>query len=473
MVTYITLGLDTNTEKRMKIDFTRLDDLNARIKIVIERADYAGKLEENLKNYSKKLNLKGFRAGKTPKSVLTKMYGKGLLEESVTSVLNDKLFKYLEEEHIEFIGSPMPTEDSEPLDFNPKDPSDYSFEFELGLKPSFTLQYNLTEPVEVRTILSDQDSIDEELLNYRRLFGEDVQIEDGVVERHDKLILKLTPVLSEGPDPEKSIETSIDLKQFTEEVSDKLTGLKKGDSMEVDLEEFLGMSRQFILKNILKLEEDPHPDTPLKYQFEILGIRRPQTSELSGEQISKFMGREVENEDEFRKMLEAREQTANDEKVKEMKKLALRKALLEANPFTLPEAFLLKWVNSQRDKKIEEGSKEATNLFRDAKWSLLLDRIQKDAALEVTDKDVQNQVTDWVIQNIDYRRADVRKVMEGLYKNEYFMSTMKERALEDVVFAHIMPQVNFTETEGTMHEFEHAFHDMHHELFDHGDHAHD
>lgn len=243
--------------------------------------------------------------------------------------------------------------------------------------------------------------------------------------------------------------------------------------MEVDLEEFLGMSRQFILKNILKLEEDPHPDTPLKYQFEILGIRRPQTSELSGEQISKFMGREVENEDEFRKMLEARERTANDEKVKEMKKLALRKALLEANPFTLPEAFLLKWVNSQRDKKIEEGSKEATNLFRDAKWSLLLDRIQKDAALEVTDKDVQNQVTDWVIQNIDYRRADVRKVMEGLYKNEYFMSTMKERALEDVVFAHIMPQVNFTETVGTMHEFEHAFHDMHHELFDHGDHAHD
>src|SRR5688572_32473661 len=111
----------------MKIDFNRVDDLNARISIVLEQADYKPRLDENLKNYSKKVNLKGFRAGKTPKNVLTKMYGKGMLEESVTSLLNEKLFKYLEEEKIDIFGSPMMASDAEPVDFNPKNAADYTF----------------------------------------------------------------------------------------------------------------------------------------------------------------------------------------------------------------------------------------------------------------------------------------------------------------------------------------------------------
>ena len=38
----------------MKIDFKRLDDLNARMTLVIEYADYGPKLDENIKKYSKK-----------------------------------------------------------------------------------------------------------------------------------------------------------------------------------------------------------------------------------------------------------------------------------------------------------------------------------------------------------------------------------------------------------------------------------
>jgi len=82
----------------MKIDFKRLDDLNARMTLVIEYADYGPKLDENIKKYSKKVAIKGFRSGKTPKSVLTKMYGKGMLEETVNGLLNEKLFGYLDDE---------------------------------------------------------------------------------------------------------------------------------------------------------------------------------------------------------------------------------------------------------------------------------------------------------------------------------------------------------------------------------------
>lgn len=460
----------------MKIDFNRVDDLNARMTIVIERPDYVPKLEENLKTYSKKLNIKGFRAGKTPKSVLTKMYGKGMLEESVTTILNEKLFKYLEEEKIDIFGSPMVADQSEPVEFNPKSPQDYTFIFDLGLKPDFTLNYKLEEPIEVLTIQTDQEALDKDILHYRRMFGNEEHVEDGAVEEHDRVEVKLNRILEEGTVEENTSEATVDLDRVKGTAISLLIGLKEGAVLETDLEEFLGYPRDFIVKNTLQLEEDPAPDSPLKYRVEVKEILRPQSTELSGEQISKYVGQEIADEAAFRKMLEDRDKNTNAAQTNDMKKMAVRLALLKANSFEIPEEFLLKWVNSQREQKLEPGSREANNLFRDAKWSLLLNRISADAGLEVTEKDVQKQVTNWIIQNVNYRQTDIRKLMKELYANEYFMSTMKENALEEIIFEHILPEINFIEKAATMSEFEHAFHDLHHELFDHdhsehGDHS--
>jgi len=320
-------------------------------------------------------------------------------------------------------------------------------------------------------IQPDHEAVSKDIEHYRRVFGTEEFIPDGVVEDKDRVEVKANKINEDGSIAEAAIETSIDLGRVKGNAGSILLGSKPGDVLDVDLEEFLGFPRDFIIKNTLKQEEDLNPELPLRYHIELTGIFRPQSTELTGEQISKYVGQQVEDESAFRKMLEDRDANTNLSRTNEMKKLAVRKALLDANPFEIPEEFLLKWVNSQRDQKIELGSREANNLFRDAKWSLLLNRISKDAALEVTEKDIQKQVTNWIIENVNYRQTDIRKLMKELYANEYFMSTMKEHALEEVVFGHIIPQVSFVEKEGTMKEFEHAFHDLHHELFDHGDHS--
>src|SRR5687767_116255 len=175
----------------MKIDFNRVDDLNARISIVLEQADYKPKLDENLKNYSKKLNLKGFRSGKTPKNVLTKMYGKGMLEEAVSTILNEQLSKYLEEEKIDVFGSPILAEDSPQPDFNPKNTGDYTFIFEMGLKPDFTVNYQIEDPLDVMTMETNQEALDKDIQHYRRIFGSEVEVEEGPVEENDRVEIKL------------------------------------------------------------------------------------------------------------------------------------------------------------------------------------------------------------------------------------------------------------------------------------------
>ncbi|MEO6133023.1 MAG: trigger factor [Saprospiraceae bacterium] len=455
----------------MKIDFNRLDDLNARLTLVIEQSDYQAKLDENLKNYSKKLNIKGFRSGKTPKSVLTKMYGKGMLEETVSTMLNEKLFGYLEDEKIEIFGNPVMAPDAEPVDFNPKVPGDYTFVFDLGLKPSFDLDYKYDIPLSIRSVMTDQVSLDEDILRYRRVFGTEEAVVDGDIEQHDRVGIKLNRI--EGGDAEDiGTDTVVDLERIQGEAKTTLIGKKIGDVLEVDLEKFMGYARDMLLKNTLALVEDPNPDATLNYKITVESIARPQMTELSGEQLSKYVGGPVQDEASFRKMLENREEDTNRARTSDMKKLAVRHTLLQANSFNIPEEFLLNWLNGQRQQKIEPGSKDAGNLFREAKWSLLLNKIAKEESLEVTEKDIQSQMTKWIIENVNYRQTDVRKLMKELQANEYFMSTMKENALEEVVFNHIMPQYQFEETGATPEEFEHAFHDLHHHLFDHGDHEH-
>lgn len=456
----------------MKIDFNRVDDLNARMTIIIERQDYVPKLDENLKTYSKKMNIKGFRAGKTPKSVLTKMYGKGMLEESVTAILNERLFKYLEEEKIDIFGSPMMASDAHPVDFNPKIAEDYTFVFDLGMKPAFDLNYQIDEPLEVMTAGTDQGALDEDIIRYRRVFGAEEPMPDGIVEEHDRVGVKLTKIGDQGSGDIQPIETTVDLDRIKGTANTMLLSRTVGHTLQANLEEFLGQQRNVVLKNTLHLEEDSSPDSPLLYRVEVTSITRPQSSELTGEQISKYLGQPIEDEAGFRKLLENKDRNTNLTRTNDMKKMAVRHALLKANPFDIPEEFLLKWVNSQREKQIEMGSRESKNLFREARWSLLLNRIKTEAALEITEKDIQKQVTSWIVENVNYMQADIRKVMKALHANEYFMSTMKENALEEVVFTHIIPEVKFVEKVGTPKEFDHAFHDLHHQLFDHGDHSH-
>lgn len=457
----------------MHIDFQRLDHLNARMTLVINREDYTPVLEENLKKYAKKLSIKGFRAGKSQRSVMNKMYGKGILEETVTKLLNEKLFGYLDEQKIAFFGSPMMAEDATPVEFNPKEPSDYTFTFDLGLKPSFDLNYQEGAPLDIVIPALDQQALDQDILRYRRIFGTDEIITEGGVQAADKVGLLLRKVNDDGSVAEESKETTLDLDRVQGEANEKLLHLKVGDSLRAELDTFTGYSRSVVIRNTLGLEADPDPDKPLFYQVEVTSIHRPQVTPLTGEQLTKFVGRSMEGEADFRKMLEEREEQQINTRALDMKKLVIRRLLLDANAFEVPDTFLLRWLNHQRDKQVEAGSLEARHFIRDARWSLLLNKIADDKKVEVTEKDVQRQVTNWIVENVNYTQTDIRKLMNQLYANDYFMSSMKENALEDVVFREILPMYRFVEKSIDQQSFEKEFHDIHHVVFDHGDHDHD
>jgi trigger factor len=112
--------------------------LHEKLTVKLEKTDYLPSFEKALKEYSKKANIPGFRKGMVPSGLIKKMYGPSLFTDEVLKTVDKELIGYLQNDKVEIFAQPLPLEsDFKQLDVN--NPSDYSFEFEIGMKPEFQL----------------------------------------------------------------------------------------------------------------------------------------------------------------------------------------------------------------------------------------------------------------------------------------------------------------------------------------------
>src|SRR4030042_897810 len=123
------------------MDITRENtgDLNAVLTVKIGKTDYEKKVENVLKDYRKKANIKGFRPGMVPIGIIKKIYGSVVKIDEINKIVSENIHKYLTDEKIEILGDPLPkTDEHEKINFDIQE--DFTFSFELGLAPVFELK---------------------------------------------------------------------------------------------------------------------------------------------------------------------------------------------------------------------------------------------------------------------------------------------------------------------------------------------
>ena len=141
----------------MNITRENIDDLNAVLKVEIKKPDYEDKVENVLKDYRKKANIKGFRPGMVPIGLIRKMYGKAAQIDEINKVVTESIQKYLTDEKIEILGDPIPKPDDQNL-INFDTQEDFTFSFELGLAPVIELKLSKKNKVnEHELIIDDKD----------------------------------------------------------------------------------------------------------------------------------------------------------------------------------------------------------------------------------------------------------------------------------------------------------------------------
>src|SRR5689334_3327552 len=98
--------------------------LNDKLTVKLTREDYFPAFEKKLKEYTKQVNIPGFRKGMVPVGMVKKMYGSSIYADEVLRTAEKELYNYISTEKPDMFAHPLAlTADIHKLDLN--NPAEY------------------------------------------------------------------------------------------------------------------------------------------------------------------------------------------------------------------------------------------------------------------------------------------------------------------------------------------------------------
>jgi len=337
----------------------------ASIKIKLNEADYQPKVEAKLKDFAKKSNIKGFRPGKAPMSMVKGMYGTSVLVEEINAILSESLNTYLKEQTFKILGDPLPQNQDAAIDW--KTQKEFEFDYKIGFVESVDLTLDPKIKATKYSIKVDDKLINETLDNLKSQYGNSTNPEISEEGDHIYGDLKAT----EG-EFEKTV--SLDLTKITKKLAGKFIGLSKEAVVEFEAKDV----KKGQWEEAFGLSEEESADLDGAFTLTVKNINRTETAEMNQEFFDKIFGPdEVKSEEEFITKVRETLQANYDRESKVFTEEELKKVLTEAAKVDLPEAFLKEWLLIANQGKVSEADveKEFPIYARQLTWSLISNEI--------------------------------------------------------------------------------------------------
>ena len=154
----------------MKIEQSELKDLTAVITLTIEPADYQEEVAKQLKQVRQKAQMPGFRPGMVPAGLVKKMYGKGILADALNKKVGEGLQKHIEDNKLQILGEPLPSENSPKIDLDNEDT--FTFLFDIAVAPEFDAKLTGKNKLTEYTIDVTDEMIQKQVEAYANRYGE-------------------------------------------------------------------------------------------------------------------------------------------------------------------------------------------------------------------------------------------------------------------------------------------------------------
>lgn len=365
----------------MNISKEQIDDLNAVVKVDIEKEDYQDKVNRILKDYRKTANIPGFRKGRVPMGLVKKQYGQAVLVDEVNKLLQENLQKYLTEEKLDVLGQPLPKEKQ---DFT-WDQDNYTFEFELGLAPDFDVKLDREEPITHYKIVPGDEMIDTQIETMRKQYGKMVpqdKVEQDLMVRGE--------FKNEANDIEH--ETTLTINDPKEEAKSKaLMGKKVGDTVSLKIDDVADNADKMVAQFGISKEQAENLDLK-EIEFEIKEINKQEMAELNQELFDKLFGEgKVSSEKEMRENIAEDAKKQFEQQADQQLLNDVTETLIDETEFDLPKEFLQKWiqVNGEKELDAEEAKEEYEKSEKGLRFQLIESKLIKDNELQVEMEEVK------------------------------------------------------------------------------------
>ncbi|MBM3416990.1 MAG: trigger factor [Bacteroidetes bacterium] len=371
--------------------------LHEKLTVKLEKSDYLPAFEKTLKEYSKKANIPGFRKGMVPAGLIKKMYGPSLFTDEVLKSVDRELISYLQNDKLDIFAQPLPVEsDMKQLDVN--NPLDYTFHFEIGMKPEFQLPDLSKAKITRYVVTVTDDMVDSEVTRLQNRYG-NMKDQEEVTTEENVLNITFTETDGDGNEVEGGAkkDNSILAKYFAEGFRKNWMGKKAGHTEVAQLKNaFDEKEKEWIISD-LGLKDDPNAADKY-FKIEITKIGLLEKRELNEEFFNQlYPNQSVVTEGEFRGNVKEEIQAYWNGQANNQIHDQVFHQLVDHTQIDFPEGFLKKWVKSQGDpstgaqdlKTDEDVEKEFPKFLSQLKWTLISDKIVQDNAIQVSPDEIK------------------------------------------------------------------------------------
>lgn len=431
-------------------EITNLEHSRVKMMVVVGKDDVNAEYDKILTNYSKNLQIPGFRKGKAPKEVIVRKTGEALKEEVVGHIIEHSMSEIFEDENFPKENLPLaysqPSLEGKPprLDLD----KDLSYAVVYDVFPRFAIGQWKGLEVDIPDVSIAEEDVNRELeaVRERNAFvldkAEDAQAVLGDVATTNYSELTESGAVVSGTEREDFVFTIGDGRNVFK-FDDDIVGMKKGET-----------------RDIVKTYPEDFADKELagktkKIRVKVVNLKEKKIP-VADDDFAQDVDEKFKTLEDLKNDIKDKLTKRLDERLKEIKINGIIGKILEGAPIDVPESMIrvqldAQWRNFARQintpvDKLKEGIEKSPGglasfedlwrpeALRTIMAQLVVQTIIKDLKLEIAD----NEFNDFVEKRAKEYGMSVEEFTDYYKKQDmedYLKDEIREGKLFDILIA--------------------------------------
>ena len=445
----------------MKISFENPDKVNGLMTIAVEEADYKENVEKTLKDYRKKANMPGFRPGQAPMGLIKRQYGAAARMDEINKLVGKEIYKYVQDNNIQMLGEPLPSEKQEPQDL--ENGTEFTFYFDIAVAPEMKVSLTGRDKVDYYNIIVDDKLGDQQVDMIASRAG---SYEKARPDKDNDMLKGDLRELDEAGNTKEggiTVEAAVLMPTYIKVDDQKklFDGAKLGDIITFNPRKAYP-DNDTEVSSLLKIERDTVKDMTSDFSFQITEIQRFAKHAVDQELFDQTFGEGVvKDEKEFREKIAEglKRQLATDSDFKFIQDVRAH-CEKKVGELTYPDALLKRiMLSNNKDKGEDYVEKNYAQSIKELTWHLIKEQLVKAQNIKIEDADVKEaakeaaraQFAQYGMNNVpeDYIENYANEVLKKGDSND----ALVDRAIDRKLTAVLKTVVKLNEKEVSLEDF--------------------
>jgi trigger factor len=429
-------------------EFTHLEKSNVQLSITVPRDDVRSQYQEMIKDYTKNVQLPGFRKGHVPRDVLERKFGEALKGEALNRVIGAAITEVFEDESLAQNERPLPYSTPQ-VQKEPKLDLDQDLRFSVvyDVLPTVNVGQWKGLEAEVPDVEVSDEDIARELEEVRERNAIVLDRDDGAAaQKGDVATVNYCEIGENGaalPDTERqdfvfTIGTGLSIYQ----IDDDITGMKKNETREFT-KTYDDTAAPSLARQTKKL------------RVTLTALKEKKLPDLDDD-LAQDVDEQFNTLDDLKNSIREHLNQNLEQRLREFKISALLEKIMETTPVTLPESMIRIELDSRMRnlaRRFNTSPEQITQILSNAARSpvdiekewlpaaekvlhsrLIVETLMEELKLEAGDEDVEKELADMAAAS-GSTFEDFKKYYEENNMKEHLMDDIKERKFFDILLA--------------------------------------